>query len=207
MDTALQLMMGSSLAACAGLRAWLPLLVMGILAREGYAHISPSFEFLTRPDVLAGLGVLTLLEFLGDKVIAVDHMLDAVGTVVRPLSGAMLASSTITGMDPTTSILLGSLLGGGTAFTIHTGKAVTRAKASLLAPLHLGAGNSVLSVIEDVIAAGGVWLAVNHPVIAFICAVFLVLLALLLIFLTIRTGQKLFGFLTGRRRVPPAATS
>ena len=206
MNILLQLMAGSSLAAFAGLRAWLPLLALGIMAREGYAHINPDFQILTTTPVLIGLGVLTVLEFLGDKVIAVDHFLDAVGTLLRPVSGAVLASATLTGLDPTTSMIIGSLLGGSTALTVHSGKAVTRAKASLLAPLHLGAGNVGLSFTEDIISAGGAWLVFHHPVIAFILAVFLVLLALLMIVFAIRTGTKIFHFLTRRRRVPPAAT-
>ncbi len=202
MDILTQLMAGSSLAAFAGLRAWLPLLALGLLAREGYAHINPEFQILTTTPVLIVLGVLTVLEFLGDKVIAVDHFLDAVGTLLRPISGAVLASATLTGLDPTTSLVIGSLLGGSTAFTVHTGKAVTRAKASLFAPLHLGTGNIALSFTEDIVSAGGTWLVFHHPVLAFILALFLVLLALLLIVFAIRTGTKIFRFLTGRRRAP-----
>jgi len=93
MDILTQLMAGSSLAAFAGLRAWLPLLALGLLAREGYAHINPEFQILTTTPVLIVLGLLTVLEFLGDKVIAVDHFLDAVGTLLRPISGAVLAFS------------------------------------------------------------------------------------------------------------------
>ena len=202
MDILTQLMAGSSLAAFAGLRAWLPLLALGLLAREGYAHINPEFQILTTTPVLIVLGLLTVLEFLGDKVIAVDHFLDAVGTLLRPISGAVLASATLTGLDPTTSLVIGSLLGESTAFTVHTGKAVTRAKASLFAPLHLGTGNVAFSFTEDIVSAGGAWLVFHHPVLAFILALLLVLLALLLIVFAIRTGTKIFRFLTGRHRAP-----
>jgi len=183
-------MMGVSLAACAGLRAWLPLLCVGLLAKFGILPIHPAFEFLARTDVLIVFGVATVLELLGDKIVAVDHFLDAVGTIARPAAGTLVASSLFTGLDPTVSILLGLIVGGGTALTIHTGKATVRAHSTLTAPLHLGAGNAALSVGEDVVTLGGIGLAVWLPVVAFILALLAVIVCGWLIVTAIRQGHK-----------------
>lgn len=153
MNLAVQLMMGISLAACAGLRAGLPMLTVGLLARGGYAQLHPSFAFLARDDALVIFGAATALELLGDKIIAIDHFLDAVGTIVSPPIGTVLASSMLVGLDPLAATVLGLIVGGSTSFTVHAGKAVVRAKCSALAPFHGGIANVALSTVEDVAPA------------------------------------------------------
>jgi Domain of unknown function (DUF4126) len=167
----LQIMMGAGLAASAGLRAWLPLLCAGLLARAGYLSLGESFAFLSRTDVLIVFGVATVLELLGDKIPVADHFLDLVGTVARPAAGTLLAASVATHFDPAIATLLGLIVGGGTALTIHSGKAVARAHATALLPLHGGTGNAALSVGEDAVSLGGVGLSVWAPVVAFVLVV------------------------------------
>ena len=198
MTTGLQALMGVSLGACSGLRACLPLLILGLMARAGIVPISPSFALLTHGDTLVVLGIATTLEFLGDKVIVIDHLLDAVGTVARPLAGTILAAATLTHIDPKMALLLGLVVGGGSALSVHAGKAVTRAKATALAPLHGGIGNIGLSLCEDVVVAGGLWLAVHAPVVAFALSTLLISAALLMVYLGVKTGKKVFGFFQRR---------
>lgn len=172
MEIAAQLMMAVSLAACAGLRAWLPVLGACILVRAGYITLNPAFSFIARDDVLIMLGVATILEVLGDKFIAVDHFLDAVGTVARPAAGTLLASSMLAGMRPVTALILGLIVGGGTALTVHASKAVFRAKCTALLPVHGGVGNAAVSGVEDCITVGGIFCIVHAPLISFVVIVF-----------------------------------
>jgi hypothetical protein len=185
-------MMGVSLAACAGLRAWLPLLCVGLLARSGYLHLNPAFAFLTRDDLLIVCGVATFLEFLGDKIPAVDNLLDAAGTFVRPVAGSLLAASVVTGVDPLLATVLGIILGGGTSLTLHLGKAATRAHSTATAPLHGGTANLALSFGEDVATAGGVGMALWLPLLAFV-------LVLVLAFLCVRALRRM-GAARGNRQ-------
>ena len=71
------LALGIGLAACAGLRAWLPLLLLGGLARWGVVDLSPSFQFIAESRALVLFGVATLVEIAGDKIPEEDHALDA----------------------------------------------------------------------------------------------------------------------------------
>lgn len=167
MQLVVELMMAVSLAACAGLRAWMPLLIVGLLARTGHLDLNAHFAFMARTDALVVLGVATVLELLGDKVIGIDHFLDAMGTVVRPAAATVLASSMLTHTDPLTATVFGLIVGGGTALTVHGGKAALRAKVSALAPLHGGTGNAGVSLGEDLIVASGVWTAAHAPILAF----------------------------------------
>ncbi len=193
MQFALQLMMGIGLAACAGLRAWLPLLCVGLLARMGHLPLNPSYGFLVRTDVLTVLGVAALLELLGDKIVGVDHLLDAFSTIARPVAGTLLAASVSTHSDPAITTLLGLILGGGTALTIHTGKAAIRAQSTVLVPLHGGVGNAALSFGEDAVSLGGIGIAIWLPILAFVLTVIALGLCVWLIRAAIRHGSKLFA--------------
>jgi hypothetical protein len=73
-----------ALAACAGLRAWLPLLLAGGLARAGLLELGPQFQFLASNRALALFAAATLLELAADKVPALDHALDALSTWPPP---------------------------------------------------------------------------------------------------------------------------
>lgn len=205
MSTAFQVMMGISLAACAGLRAWLPLLALGLMGRADLLPLNPSFAFLESTPALVVFAIATVLELLGDKVIAVDHALDAIGTVVRPLAGALLVASTLAKQDPLFAIVAGIVVGGGAALTVHTGKAVTRAKASSLSFLHGGVGNALLSGVEDLVSVGGVLLAIFIPPVAFFFALLLLGLAALAAYLAFKAGRALWKLLFGRREAPAPA--
>src|SRR5512145_1667100 len=87
--------LGIALAAIAGLRAWMPLLLAGILARADVFHLGGAFAFLSSSPALVAFGIATAIEILGDKIPTVDHTLDAIGTVLRPAAGALLASAAI----------------------------------------------------------------------------------------------------------------
>ena len=199
MTTGMQILMGISLGACSGLRACLPLLVLGLLARFGVVPVNPAFALLTHTDTLVVLTVAACLEFLGDKIIVIDHFLDAIGTVARPIAGTILASATLTHVDAKTALLLGLMAGGTSALSVHAGKAITRAKATALSPLHGGTGNVGLSLCEDGVVVGGLWLAVHAPVVAFGLSLCLIGAALLMVYLGVKTGKKILTFFKSRR--------
>lgn len=158
-----------ALAACAGVRAWLPLLLAGGLARSGFLELGDSFSFLGSDKALVLFGLATVLEIVADKVPALDHALDAVSTVLRPAVGALLAASVIGRFaDPLTALALGVAVGAPAALVPHAAKSTLRAVSSTLTA---GLANPVISVIEDVLAVVMFVLAVLVPI-----AVVLVLL-------------------------------
>lgn len=203
MEVVYQIMMGVSLAACAGFRAYLPLFVMGIMARTGHVQLNPSMQFLTSDGMLIIFGLASALELCGDKFIVVDHFLDAVGTVARPVAGTLLVSSMLTKMDAPTALMLGLIFGGGAALTLHSGKAVVRAKATVFAPFHGGTGNAALSIGEDIFTILGSLTAFFFPIVAFIGALFMMAIASVLIFAGYKAGKTLFGSLS-KSDVTPA---
>ena len=144
------LAMGIGLAACAGLRAWLPLLLAGLLARAGVLELGPSFRFIASNQALILFGVATVVEMLGDKIPAVDHTLDALSTFLRPAAGSLLAASVLWRVpDPLTALALGVAVGAPTALVPHAAKSTLRAASTAFTG---GIANPVLSLIEDLAA-------------------------------------------------------
>ena len=104
LDVVTALALAVALAACAGLRAWLPLLMAGGLARAGLLELGKDFSFLSTDKALLLFLAATFVEIVADKVPAVDHALDSISTVLRPAAGTLLAASAIGRVaDPLTS--------------------------------------------------------------------------------------------------------
>jgi hypothetical protein len=141
------LLMGFSLAATCGLRAFLPLLIIGIGAKAGLITLTQSFDWMQSWPALICFGSATVIEIVGDKFPAVDHFLDTIGIVVRPVAGALAATSLIQGLDPLTTLVIGIIMGSAIAGVTHTIKASARLASTALTA---GITNPLLSVLEDI---------------------------------------------------------
>lgn len=151
-----------ALAASAGLRAWLPLLLAGGLARAGVLDLGDSFSFLASNKALVLFGIATVIELVGDKVPAVDHALDVIGTPLRPAAGALLAASVLgTVSDPLTALVLGTAVGAPSALVPHAAKTALRTVSTTLTG---GLANPILSFLEDAVSLVTFVLAILVPV-------------------------------------------
>ena len=178
-----------ALASAAGLRAWLPLLAAGGLARLGVLELGSTFRFLASDKALVIFGLATVIELVGDKIPVVDHALDLIGTPLRPVAGAVLAASVLgTVTDPLTSALLGVAVGAPTALLPHVAKSALRAASTTATA---GLANPALSFVEDAITVVLLILAVLIPLVV-------VALAGLTLFFATR-------WLRRRRALAPAA--
>lgn len=156
--------LGIGLAACAGLRAWLPLFLAGLLARLGIVELGESFRFLSSTIALVLFGVATVAEIAADKIPALDHALDVASTVIRPLAGALLAASAIYQIkDPLIALAVGVIVGAPTALAPHAAKSALRAASSATTA---GIANPVISLIEDGLAVALFVLVVVLPILS-----------------------------------------
>jgi len=142
-------------AFAAGLNLYATVLVVGGTIRLGWitlpSHLS-SLAVLADPTVLIVAGVLYAVEFMADKIPAVDHVWDGLHTVVRPLGAAWIAWRTIGGSGLPEPVEVAFLLAaGGVAFSTHAGKAGTRLATASVGGHFFGFG-VVLSLLEDAIA-------------------------------------------------------
>jgi hypothetical protein len=82
------------LSASAGLNAYIPLLVIAILARfTDLVKLNPPWDNLTNGWVIGLLLILSLVEFFADKIPAVNHVNDVIQTFVRPVAWRLAYSS------------------------------------------------------------------------------------------------------------------
>ncbi len=162
-----QLMMGFGLAASAGLRAFLPLLVVGVAGRLELITLGERFTWMATDAALIVFAVAVVIEVVGDKIPLVDHVLDVVGTFARPIAGALVAASPITAMDSLTATVVGVIIGATVAGGVHLAKAGTRilstgGTAGLATPL--------ISVTEDALSFVGALVSLFLPVVTFALA-------------------------------------
>ena len=110
--------------------------------------------------LLAASGALLFVEFFADKIPVVDSLWDMVNSVVRIPAGAALAAG-VFGADSGAMALAAALLGGSLAATSQAAKTTTRAAINA-SPEPFS--NIAMSLVEDGLVVGAVWLATNHPV-------------------------------------------
>src|SRR5947209_6314902 len=116
MGGAINLLKAFGLSTASGLNAYVPLLTIGLLARfTNLIHLNPPYDVLTHLVVLIVLAVLAILDFIADKVPAVDHAMHIVGLVIHPVVGAILflaASGDMGSVHPVLAAVCGILLAG-----------------------------------------------------------------------------------------------
>ncbi|KAA0254286.1 MAG: DUF4126 domain-containing protein [Acidobacteria bacterium] len=161
---------GLGLAAGAGLNAYAVLLVYGGLARLFPEEFPGAVaRLLSGTPALAAAGVLFLLEFVADKVPVLDHFWDILGSVVRPVAGALLAVGTV---GPATDSTLLTVVAGGSggfvALVSHLVKSVARVTSTALTA---GLANAALSLAEDVLAFLQALVSIFLPTIALLLVV------------------------------------
>ena len=137
------------LSGAAGLNAWIPLLVAGLLDRTGQLQLAEPYDVIATTPGLIVLGAFFVLDFVGDKVPAIDSLLHAIGSVVHPASGAIVFAAPTEAPTDLPSIVLFAL-GATVAGSLHATRATVRPASTTLTA---GAGNPVLSLGEDVSSA------------------------------------------------------
>jgi hypothetical protein len=138
------------LSASAGLNAYIPLLVVSLLARfTDLIELSSPWDALESWWIIGLLVILSLIEFFADKVPAVNHINDAIQTFVRPAAGAIVfaaSTQTVREVHPVLAMAAGLLVAGG----VHAVKSLAVRPA--VTATTGGAGNVPVSIMEDAIS-------------------------------------------------------
>ncbi len=151
------------LATAAGLNAYLPLLVVALVARfTDLLTLEPPWDTLESWWVIGALAVLLVIEMLVDKVPAVDSINDAIQTFIRPVAGAILFAASagiVSDASPVLSLVCGLLIAG----SVHAAKATAR---PIVTGTTAGTLNPVVSVLEDIVSLVVAVVAIVLPVLA-----------------------------------------
>lgn len=163
MEMLLGIFSAFGLSASAGLNAYIPLLVIGVIAHyTDWITLAPPWDTLANPYILILIGILLIIEMLADKIPAVNHINDLIQSFVRPAAGAIaFAASTnvITNIHPVLALACGLLVAGG----VHVVKSA--AVRPIVTATTGGAGNIPVSLAEDVTSAAVSLLSVLVPVV------------------------------------------
>lgn len=200
MDTLqlLGLALGSAFAA--GLNVYATVAVLGAVEHFHLfnVYLPQGLGILGHPVVIFGAAALFFIEFFADKVPYVDSVWDGIHTFIRPLIGGALSLG-IFRDSPQAWQVVAFLVGGSVALTSHGAKASTRAAANA-SPEPFS--NWALSTIEDVIAVGLTALAVQHPILAGVIVLILLVVAFFIIRGVIRLFKRAY-----KAVAPPGPTS
>ena len=162
------------LSASAGLNAYIPLLVVGVIAHyTDWITLNTPWDLLANPWVLIVLGFLVIIEMLADKIPAVNHINDAIQTFVRPVAGAIVfaaSAKVITDINPVLALICGLLVAG----SVHAVKSV--AVRPVVTATTGGAGNVPVSIAEDLFSTVMSILSILVPIIVAIILILMVVL-------------------------------
>jgi hypothetical protein len=163
--------MGS--AWLSGINLYATVVTLGLLERFHLVKLPGDLNILGNWWVIGLAGGMYLVEFVADKIPAVDSVWDAVHTFIRVPAGAILAATAFAEFDPGIK-WAAMILGGGVALGSHGAKAATRLAANT-SPEPVS--NIVLSVGEDIFTFGSTIVMAFFPIVILVVVViFLILL-------------------------------
>lgn len=169
----IEFVIGSSLAAAAGLNAWIPLFLLGLAAKVLPAVVLPAgWSWLSSDLALWVIGALLVLEIVADKIPALDSLNDVVHSIIRPAAGGIAfgagaSARTVAVADPGTffseNTWIPVVAGIVIALVVHAAKATGRVAANAATG---GIAAPVLSTTEDITAFVLSAAAIVVPVVA-----------------------------------------
>ena len=159
---------GLGLSAAAGLNAYIPLLLVGVLARYSDVITLPEpYRWIQSGWAIAIVSVLLLAEVVLDKVPVVDHVNDLIQTFVRPAVGGVIFAATTAAAEVDNSTWMqehpwvGVFLGVAVAGVVHATKASARPLVNVTT---VGTGTPVVSAAEDAASLGMSLIAIFLPI-------------------------------------------
>lgn len=182
-------------ASCfaAGLNVYATVATLGVLGRIHAIALPPSLDVVTHGWVIAVSVALYGVEFVADKIPAIDLVWNALQTFVRVPVAAVFAYAAAASLSPAEQLLTASL-GGFVALVAHGGKTAARMAVT---PSPEPLSNVALSLGEDALAVFLVWLTGRHPYWAATIALALTVIIFALARVVVRAARAVFG---GARR-------
>ncbi len=186
----LSVFVGIGLAAATGFRVFLPIFILSLGTFMGWIPANDSFAWIGTLPAVLGAGIATLLEILAYYIPFVDNLLDTISVPLATLAGSLLFASQFTEVNDWTQWSLALIAGGGTAATISSALAGTRAASSGTTG---GVGNPIISTVETVGSTIMSVFAIFLPILAAV-------LVLLILFFIVRYGKKIWQKLRPKKQ-------
>ena len=172
-----------------GVNLYATVATLGVLQKFQWVKLPGGLDALGDWRLIGLAAALYVIEFIADKIPAIDSAWDAIHTFVRVPAGAILAATAFADFDPAVK-MAAMILGGGLALSSHGAKAATRLAANA-SPEPFS--NIALSLTEDVVAFGSTILMVFFPVVMLIVVVIFLLVTVWLTPKIVRALRRLFA--------------
>lgn len=182
-DILLAIALGTALAAAAGLRVFVPLLLVSLAAFFGKLHLAPSFEWLGTLPAVATFAAAAAVEIAAYYVPGLDHLLDMVMTPLALAAGVVLVVAPLGELSPLLRWSVAIIAGGGAAGLTQASSTLVRAKSGATTA---GLGNPLVSTAE----LGG---SVLISVVALLFPVLALLLVALLVWLILAVRRRMYA--------------
>ncbi len=186
-DYVLPIVLGISLAAAAGFRVFVPLLVMGLSARGSYLPLGDTFAWVSTAPALIMLGVAALAEIAAYYIPGLDNLLDALATPAAVIAGIAVSAAVMTDLPPMLKWTLAIIAGGGAAAITQGATATLRGHSTAFTA---GLGNHMLATGELAAAIFVPLLAIIWPYAALVIALLTVIPAVLLVRFMLRKNAR-----------------
>lgn len=166
----LPIVLGISLAAATGFRVFIPLLVMGLAAREGVLAVSSSFAWVGTTPALVMLSVAAAVEVAAYYIPGLDNLMDTLATPAAVVAGILASAAVMADVPPMLKWTLAIIAGGGAAGLTQGTTALLRGHSTVLTA---GFGNPIIATGELVSALAVSILSILAPWIALLVVIIL----------------------------------
>lgn len=177
----ISLLVGIGLAAATGFRVFLPIFFLSLGSYLGWIPLDQSYAWIGGLPAVIATGLATVVEILAYYIPFIDNILDSITVPLATIAGSLLFASQFTEVSNWIQWSLAIIAGGGTAATISSVFAGTRAASS---GTTAGVANPAISTIETIGSTIMSILAIFLPILAGICV-------LVILYLAFKFGKKL----------------
>ncbi|GGG11274.1 hypothetical protein GCM10011344_09960 [Dokdonia pacifica] len=165
------IVLGFSLAAAAGFRIFIPLLVMSLSAHYGWFPVDENWQWVGSSAALWLLGIAAVIETFAYFIPWLDNLLDTVSVPLAGIAGTLLMVATMGDVNPAFTWALAIVAGGGAAAAISGTTGATRLTSTATTG---GIANPVVATAEAGAATTISVASVFSPFIALIVVLILV---------------------------------
>ena len=138
---------GISLAAATGFRIFMPLFLLSLGCRLELFQVGNEWAWAGSNLVLIATSMAMIIEIAAYYIPVIDNILDTISIPLAAVAGTLLFAIQFTDISPFFRWSAAIIAGGGTAATISTVLAGTRAASSIGTA---GLGNFIISTMETI---------------------------------------------------------
>ncbi len=191
-------LLGSSWAS--GVNLYMTVAGLGIAQRMHWISLLGNMDVLANPFIIIIAILLYVVEFVADKIPAVDSIWDTVHTFIRPVGGAALGYMALANAGPVFQIPV-ALLTGTVSLDSHLTKATSRVAINSTT---IPGTNAAASVAEDASVFGVLYLIIKHPIITAIVVILFIIFSIWFLIKMFKFLKKVLRFIFGSEETPAA---